>query len=421
MKKICILTLLLLLAGVSHAQLLKYDFDEKGETYIRATLRGQFWLRYTETNPGTTVNGEPTSQALDFSVRRYRMGLQAQVNPKLFFFMLMGGNNINQRASRPYHIRLLDLYAEYTFNDAISVGVGKLSWGGPGRYTIFSNASMLNLDPTIFELFTLDHADDFGRNLGMYAKGQVNKFDYTVSLQTPVMPTDAQVASGYAKNRPRVRFSSYLKYEFLENESNKNPFSGGVGTYLGTKKILNLGIGYVHQAKMMQKLIAGTTDQYQYYDHSNLGIDLFYDSPISAKNEAITTYFGYNRLDFGPDYVRNLAANSIFDSAGTSFNGGGNAFPIVGTGNIFFFQFGYLLAKSEKNNIRFQPNIGVKISDFDNLNQTVNVYDAGLNVYFNGQRSKLSFGYQNRPVFDAATLKVNERKGMYVLQYQIEL
>ncbi|GIM52607.1 hypothetical protein CAPN004_16370 [Capnocytophaga cynodegmi] len=419
MKRIVFLLLGALFSVNSHSQLLKYKFDEQGDTYIQGSFRGQFWMRYVDTNPGTSINGETVNQTLDFSIRRYRIGFQAQINKKLFFFVLMGNNNVNQKTLRSSDIRLLDFLAQYTFSDKFTLGVGKIIFGGSGRFVAFSNGSMLNLDPAVHQLFTLNHYDDVGRNLGIYAKGQLGKFDYNISLQSPTSPTENQVKEfGYSRNIARFYTSSYIKYEFLDNESNKTPYSGGVGTYIGTKRILNLGIGYAYQPKMLQKQ---SNNSVVYDNYRNLGIDLFLDMPISERNAAITGYLGYNNINLGDDYVRNIGTNSIFDASGSSFNGGGSAFPVVGTGNSIFLQLGYLLPKSEKHKVRFQPNIGWKCANFDGLNQSVNSYALGFNAYFNGHKSKLSFGYHNRPIFDKVDKKVSSRRGMYVLQYQIEL
>lgn len=394
-----------------NAQSLFYKFDEAGDTYIRGSFRGQFWARYIETNPGTAINGEPINHSFDVSIRRYRIGFQSQIKKKWFLFMLFGNNNLNQKTLRNNDFRLLDLSVEYTFSEKFTLGVGKIIFGGAGRFVQFSNGSMLNLDPAVHQLFTLNQYDDIGRNLGIFAKGQLGKIDYTFSLQSPTYHEGS-------KNSPRLHSSSYIKYEFLDNESNRNPYSGGVGTYIGTKKVLNIGFGYNYQPKMMYK---EDKNEISFEDYTNFGIDLFVDLPISAKNEAITAYLGYNSIHYKENYVRNIAVNSIFDNAGTSFNGGGNAYPIMGTGNTLLFQFGYLFGKSEKNNVRFQPNFGWKYADFQGLNQSANSYSFGLNTYFNGHKSKLSFSYDSRPIFDVASKKVSDRKGMYIVQYQMEL
>ncbi|MDO4783200.1 MAG: hypothetical protein Q4A09_08300 [Capnocytophaga felis] len=419
MKKNIFLIVCSLFSVSFYAQLLRYNFDERGDTYIQGSFRGQFWARYLDTNPGTTIGGEAVNQSVDFSVRRYRVGFQAQINKKLYFFLLMGNNNINQKTVRSSDFRLLDILAEYTFSPKLKLGAGKLIFAGPGRYVYFSNGSMMNLDPAIHQLFTINHYDDVGRNVGMYAKGQLGKLEYNVNVQSVAMPTDIHIKSfGYSKKHATLGYASYFKYEFFDDESNRSPYSGGIGTYIGAKKVLNLGMGYAFKSKMFEKLV-GTEVTYDNY--RNLGVDLFIDMPISEKNAAITTYLAFNNINLGEKNVRNIAVNSIFDAEGTSFNEGGNAYPIVGTGNSIMFQFGYLLPKSENHKVRFQPNFGWKFADYKGLNQAVNVYDLGLNIFFNGHKSKLSLGYNSRPIFDKSEKKVSTRKGMFVAQYQIEL
>jgi len=55
------------------------------------------------------------------------------------------------------------------------------------------------------------------------------------------------------------------------------------------------------------------------------------------------------------------------------------------------------------------------------------VYNLGINYFIKGHSNKLSLNYGNRPIFhnnnnnNNNNLKVDERKGMLVLQYQIEI
>ena len=116
------------------------------------------------------------------------------------------------------------------------------------------------------------------------------------------------------------------------------------------------------------------------------------------------------------------ANGSIFDSgSGTTYNGDGNGFPMMGSGTTLYTQFGYAFPISEK--VIIQPNIAVQYSDFEALNEAMKVYDFTVNFFFNGKghSNKLSLGYQYRPIFDVASLKEIDRKGMAVLQYQIVL
>lgn len=423
MLKLSFLFILILTtnAAIAQSNKLKLNFDETGETYVKASVRMQLWTRYFDTNPGTTINGENVNNVFDVSVRRLRMGINAQLTPKLYVYSLFGGNNMNAVTEKNFQFKVLDLYAEYEFAKEFAVGFGESSWEGLSRWNVRSSKSLMAVDAPLFSLLTVNKNDDGGRGLGIWAKGQLGKFDYILSLKNPVqfgVPAKEGKVD-YALNKPRKRTSAYVKYEFLDNESNKTAYSGGAGTYVGTKNILNLGAGFMHQPKMTSQIV---NDKEKFYDFNNWALDLFYDAPLNKeKGTAITSYLGFFSTDFGPDYIRNVGANDI-TSGGTSFNGSGNDFPMMGTGNTVFFQFGYLLPKT-KNNMQFQPNIAVQYSDFDLLDDAVVVYDLGINCYFKGHSNKLSMGYQNRPVFQDINnqLKVDERKGMFVLQYQIEI
>lgn len=423
MKTTKLIFTLIFLYTASYAQSnkLKLNLDETGKTYIKASVRMQLWARYFDSNPGTTINNEAANNVFDISIRRLRMGISAQLTPKLYVYSLFGGNNMNSKTEKDFQFEVLDLYAEYEFTKEFALGFGESGWEGLNRWNVRSSKSLMAVDAPLYSLLTVNKNDDIARGLGIWAKGQIHKFDYILSLKDPIQygvtPTEGKV--DFATNKPRKRISGYVKYEFLDNESNKSPYSGGAGTYIGTKNILNLGAGFMNQPKMTSQLINGIE---KYYDFKNWAVDVFYDAPLDIeKGTAITTYLGYNHNDFGPNYVRNVGANDI-TSGGTSFNGSGNDFPMIGTGNTTFFQLGYLLAKGKKS-FQLQPNIAVQYSDFDALEDAMVVYDLGINCFFNGHSNKLSLGYQNRPVYQNINnlLKVDERKGMLVLQYQIEI
>ncbi|APD07711.1 hypothetical protein UJ101_02210 [Flavobacteriaceae bacterium UJ101] len=405
------------------AQKLKLNLDETGKTYIKGSLRGQFWARYYDTNPGTTVNGDPTGSITDFSIRRIRANISAQLTPKIFVYALLGGNNINSKTEKDFEFDILDFYAEYEFSKAISIGMGESSWDGLDRWNVRSSKSLMALDAPLFSLLTVNKNDDLARGLGAWAKGQIGKFDYILAIKSPttygVEATEGKV--DFALNNTKKRTSGYVKYEFWDNESNKTAYSGGTGTYLGKKKLLNLGAGFMLQPDMTSQLVNGIEE---YYDYKNWAIDAFLEFPLNERNAALTSYLGFFNTNFGPNYIRNLGANDIADSSGTSFNGGGNDYPMMGTGETIFFQLGYLLPKFKKSTHRVQPNIAVQYSDFDALDDPMVTYDLGINYYLKGHSNKLTLGYQDRPIFnenELGKIKKTSRRGMLILQYQIEI
>lgn len=411
----------------SQTEKLRINFDEDGNTYIKGSISTQFWTRYTEFNPGTMINNEIVNHNLDFSVRRLRFNLQSQLTPKLFFYSTFGGNNLNSETEKDWKISVLDLNIEYEVAKEFAIGFGKNGWDGLSRNLVRSSSTMMALDAPLFSLITINKNDDLGRGLGVWTKGQIGKFDYILSVKKPykygVEPTSYK--TDYALNNPHMRTSGYVKYEFLDDESNKTAYSDGTGTYLGKKRIFNIGAGFLIQPKMTSRLVNNSE---KFYDLQSWSAEIFYDTPVNKeRNTAVTFYSGFYHTDFGPDYIRNISPNN-YTSGGTSFNGPGNGYPMIGTGNTFFFQFGYLLGKNMLGKETFrgqlQPNIAVQHSVFEALDDPVTALDMGINWYFNGHCNKLTMGYQSRPIFEENTTgKIVEEshKGLWVLQYSISI
>lgn len=412
MKQI-VWSLFLLVPTFIFGQKLKVNLDPTGKTYIKGGVRANFWARHYQTNPNTTMNGEAIKSVSDISIRRLRINLEGQLTPKLFFYSNFGNNDINFVTERHIQFDVLDMYFEYEFNKAFALGFGEIGWAA-SRGNSRSSKTMMGLDTPLFSLFTVNKNDNLARNLGLFAKGNIGKWNYVATVKNPIKITDAPKLNvvDFANGAPEKQYSLLLKYDFLDVESNKNSYSGGAGTYIGTKKIFNISAGGVFQKKMMSEKL--NDDSVQFYDYKNISTELFLDTPISEKNDAITAYLAFFHTDFGRNYLRYVGANDVTDASAT----GGNKFPMMGSGNTLFFQGGYLLPKFEKLP-RIQPHISIQHSKFHALNDAVTVYDLGVNLFMKGHDQKLTLSYQNRPLFDNGS--VTSRKGMVILQYQIEL
>jgi len=392
---------------------------EEFKPTIKWNLSGQIWLRYSDLNDGSEINGEPTASYTDVSIRRLRIPISSQVSPKIFLYSIIGGNNYNMRNTE-MKIGILDLYAEYSFAKYLEVGIGKSGWQGLNRWNIRSSSSLMGLDSPLFTLNTVEKNDDLGRQYGVWFKGQAGKFDYRLTFNKPdIVTTAPSGAIDFANNRPRLKTSTYLKYQFFEHESNKSAYQ--VGTYMQNKKVFNIGAGFQYQEKAMSNGDAAdpTTD---FYDMEHWAVDSFLNLPMANK-DAITAYLGYYYYGFGAGYLSNVGANNI-TSGGGDFNGSGVAFPMMGTGGSIYMQFGYAFEKTKVlgEEMIIQPNISIQHSDWDAVEQNMTVYDLNVNFMINGKHSnKISLGYQLRPIFDETTLKQKDAKGMAVLQYQLAL
>jgi hypothetical protein len=197
------------------------------------------------------------------------------------------------------------------------------------------------------------------------------------------------------------------------------------GTYLGQKRVLNLGAGFEYEQDRTAHLEQGEP---VFNDLELWAIDVFLDLPIDPGNTAVTTYAAFYNYDYGPNLVRNIGANnpaSGVDPDEASFNGAGNAYPLVGTGKTFYIQAGFLFPPmGNKGKLgQLQPFADYQSSDFDRLDDRVNAWNLGVNWYIHGQNSKLSLGFQSRPIFfeTGTRIEADDRRSMIVLQDQFRL
>ncbi|XCF06052.1 porin [Tamlana crocina] len=385
---------------------------------LKWNITSQFWMRYSDLNEGSIIHGEPTSQFFDISIRRLRIPVSSQISPKVFVYAIFGGNNYNFKGN-DFPIEILDLYAEYSFGKFLEVGIGKSGWQGLNRWNIRSSSTLMGLDSPLFTLNSVQINDDVGRLFGFWLKGQAGKFDYRMAFNRPFyVKTIPNGAVNFANNKPRVKTSAYVKYQFFEHESNKSAYQ--IGTYMQNKKVFNIGAGFQYQPEAMSD---GDTNlpETNIYDITHFAADSFINLPLKNGN-AITAYLGYYDYNFGKDYIRNVGANNPTTGGGTDFNGSGVAFPMIGTGTSWYGQFGYAFKPTNIFNHMavIQPNIAVQHSDWNLLNNNMTVFDFTVNFFVNGShKDKISLGYQHRPIFNATTLQQKNYKGMAVLQYQI--
>ncbi|OJJ19453.1 hypothetical protein BKI52_21840 [marine bacterium AO1-C] len=406
---------------------IRFRLNEDGSHYVRLTFLNQVWVRYNQNNPGSTVNGEVENNVFDIGLRRTRIQLFGQVTDQVFFYMQFGQNNFGYRSTRKFGAFFHDALVEYHVSKGFQLGTGLTAYTGFARHASPSIGSLLALDAPLFLQTTNDQSDQFIRKLSIYAKGQVGQLDYRVALTKPLLiqnPATLGANSTFSTSPPSVQSQTYVKYQFLEHESNRTPYH--TGSYLGKKKVFNIGAGVTYQPNAMWHIETGRTDTSR-SDMVLWGIDAFFDHPLSEKGNAITAYGGFFNTQLGPNYFRNVGVMNPAEAVNSNgtFGGAGNGFPMVGTGTTIYAQVGYLTGKDTFGKYgTLQPFGLIQYSNYEVLNDPMLMWALGANWLIDGHRSKLSLGYQNRPIFQAnnAGEFVNtESKGMFVLQYQINL
>ena len=404
------------------------NLSEDGSRYIKFGANLQLWGRYTELNPQSKVGENVVATTTDIVIRRLRIQASGMLTENIFFHLQLGQNNINfTQNSGPSNapLSIMDAIGEYRFNNKIHVGGGLTAWGaGTTRYSANSSASQLTLDAPLYQQNINPSATFGNRNLSIYAKGIIDRFSYRVAITNPYRYATSSLNANttISTQTPHAQYAGILTYSLADIESNNEPYNKG--TYLGTKKIFNIGVGYLTQSKAMWRTNPADASKPISTDMNVLGIDVFYDKPVSSKGAALTVYAAYNNLNYGPNYIRSIATPNPAIADGTLINGSGNGFIGVGTGSIYYAQLGYLLPKSANTTAkgRLQAYVASQIADLEILDTPMTMYELGANYYLTGTLGpKLSLGYQNRALFEnnAEKYTQSDRKGMAMLQLQV--
>ncbi|WP_215224109.1 hypothetical protein [Echinicola shivajiensis] len=412
---------------------LRFNLNQDGSHYVKGTFLVQTWLRYTQANPGTEVYGTADDHILDIGLRRTRLQLFGQLTDRVFFYTQFGQNNLSYKSPRKQGLFFHDALGEYkVVNEKLSIGSGLTGWNGVSRFSSPSIGSLLTLDAPLYQQATNDVNDQFVRKFSVYAKGQLGKLDYRLAVSKPMAIQNSTVQgielgenATFSSEPGYAQIHGYFKYMFLDKESNTTPYQAG--SYLGSKSVFNIGAGFMTQKDAMWHEAENGVDTAR-TNLALLAVDLFFDKPLNpAKGNAVTAYVSFSSNDYGKNYIRNIGAMNPATGTNSqgSYNGAGNAFPTIGTGNTLYGQFAYLFERGLLGTAgTLQPYISSQYSDFDLFSDPMVMYDAGVNWLINGNRAKLSLNYQSRPIFTMNTAGEyisSDRKGMMVIQFQVAI
>ncbi|HAN39513.1 MAG TPA: porin [Chitinophagaceae bacterium] len=463
------LLLSMLLPCVVHAQNqqdiygsgLKLNLNNDGSKFVRFIFWNQIWVRHIENNPGTAINGEPSKSTWDVGARRLRVLAYAQVTPRYLILTHFGINNQSfatggasatsgtgaYGAGKKPGIFFHDVWNEYAIVPAknpttgkvnkrtLSLGAGLHYWNGISRMGSASTLTFMTIDAPIVNWPLVDVSDQFVRQFGLYAKGTLGKFHYQLHLNKPFATNstpgnpDAIKGSVAVDNNGDAKWATggYFDYQFLDQEPNLLPFRAG--TWVGTKKVFNIGAGFYHNKNgTMSKQLDGTSKK---HDIALFGVDMFADLPIGdkKKNMAVTAYSVFYNYNFGPNYLRTVGImnpSTGFDPAFTgekTMNGAGNGRMFVGTGNIWYTQAGLLLPKGKSDKLRWQPFAAYTYKKLDALDQAGSYFDVGFNCFLNEHHAKITPQYSTRPLYYNRNGQrvADGTRGEFLLQFQVFL
>lgn len=428
---------------------LKFNLNEDGSKYMRMIAWNQVWFRPTQMNPGTMINSEPASSSSDMGLRRLRMLVYAQVSKRYMIVTHFGINNqtftnggaVSSTGTGGYGagkkpgMFFHDAWNEYALvlpqadkKFSLSVGAGLHYYMGLSRMTMASTLNFLAADAPIFNWPLIENSDQFARQIGIFAKGKYGHLEYRFSHNKPfatnLTPTNAtsNATAVSVDNNGNTKWSTagYVEYQFLDTEANLLPYK--VGSYLGTKKVFNVGAGFYNAPNGTRSMV---NSEVKKHNINLFSADVFVDMPIGTKKGALTAYSVFYKYDFGPNYLRNLGIMNVgvADPAFTgqaAISGAGNSHPTIGTGNIWYTQAGYLIPDShEKPKVRIQPFAAYTHKNFEALDKASSQFDFGANWYIDGHHAKITTQYSTRPVYTA--VNQTSSKGELLVQLAIYL
>ncbi|HVM88263.1 MAG TPA: hypothetical protein VMT76_08740 [Puia sp.] len=416
---------------------LRLKLNDDGTHYVKLVLLGQLWFRFNQNNPSSTVLKQPANETFDIGIRRLRFQLFGQLTDHAFFYLHFGQDNFNFLSQRKFTSFIQDVLAEFKVkkgSEDLILGGGLTIANGLSRFTQPQLVNILSTDIPVFTLPTFDLTDQAGRKLSFFARGQIGHLDYRAILSDPFPVTTSSPAppvgnptsanASFAQQGHSLQYSGLFIWNFFEREPHVILFMPG--TYYGKKKVLNLEAGFIYQKNATwSSPDSGRT--INYHPLNCWSVAVFYDAPLNKqKGTALNAYIGYFNYDYGHGYLRYIGVMNPADGlASAKYPAGsqGNAFPMFGTGNIMYAQFGYLCKKNLLGNQlgTLMPYATAQAAKYDRLDKKMLLYNLGINWFLKSNTSKISFDYQNRPVYYLQgndLFRASPRKGQFVMQYQ---
>ena len=364
---------------------MKVKLNEDGSKYFRILSWAQIWAQ-NNSDRGPDANGNDQSNT-NFSIRRARVLMYAQINKDFLILTHFGLNGLNADTMSPIgtgdrsQLFFHDVWGQFRLTDNHAIGGGLHYWNGISRANNQSTLNMMTLDNTRQAWATIGLSDQFARHMGFYLKGKFDKFQYRVSindaitnnLQASATPVNdgAAIYSGRrllgSKDAGKT-YAGYFEYNFLDQESNFLPYK--VGTYLGGKKVFNVGAGFFLHPK--GAVSADGLGQLSGEDVSIFAVDAFYDAPLGDNGSVITAYALAQFNDYGENYT-----------LGQTYE----------TGSMLHAHLGYVIPSGKTT--KFQPYVHFTNRQIDAIDDSANQFGLGANAYFSGHNSKLTLEYQN--------------------------
>ena len=350
---------------------LKLNLNEDGSKYVRFIMWHQIWATSNNLSDNTS----------DFSVtpsiRRSRFLAFAQISPRFLILTHWGLNgltpsnmtSLGSNGDAP-QLFLHDAWGEFKVADQLYIGGGLHYWKGMTRLSNQSTLNMMTMDASrpFAHWHSLGNTDQFARHLGFYAKGTIGEnFQYRIAANQRMNPANSLRGATSYNGDTTISINGsgngvvegYFEYQIWDKESNKLPYK--VGTYMGKKKVLNIGAGFFAQPNGAKNNVTGEDQNVGHFAG-----DVFLELP--TESGALNFYTSFMRFNYGENFVGRWA----------------------GTGTNLYAQAGYYI-KSAK----LMPYFAFQQGNYEGYADPVTAINAGVNYYLNGHFAKFTLEYHS--------------------------
>ncbi len=394
---------------------IKIPIAKSDKYFIKLGVHGQIWGRFMQLNSGTIdYDGTLVNTDADILLRRTCMSYYVHLDKFTFFSMIAltaqpHVSSVNRNT--PFHPQLFfyDAWGSYDFaNSKLIIGGGLNMYNGISRLSSASSMRTLGADVSLIAAPNLISTEQAARQLSLFATGNINSFAYRIAVAKPfVCSTIPDIISPnvvYDLPNHNFSFKGYFEYQFFEKESSKMPFKPA--TYIGEKKMLNIGAGFDFQPDAT--VLYSDANVVSTYNKLHYAIDVFIDLPFTNKS-AVTFYTSQFWFNYGPNYTQSFGVIDIYKNGISEYQ--------FGTGTSTLLQMAYLLPSKQKSN-RFQPYYELTLRNFDGAKKALYHHNVGVNYFVIGHKIKFTLQYENRPYVNGNSV---ERKSLVIGKMQFSI
>jgi hypothetical protein len=256
------------------------QYGEEG--YVTFSYALQMWMQNSDYS-----SASHSGSSFDTFLRRNRLTFMGQYNDQIGFYAQLEAGNDSKDGNDERGVYYRDAYVTLDYSDAVRFIAGRFK-NTFSRENLEACLEPLTLDRSILAYTPFGGSRDTG--VVMWGNLADARFQYRV------MVADGRESDDVAKDSPRI--TTRLHYSAFEPEYDY----GYLGTYLGTRKVLTIGVAYDYQADVAY---ANSTLRQDAKDYTGTTVDIFYEQPTASGTYTLSAaYFDYDvgdAINWDPD------------------------------------------------------------------------------------------------------------------------